>query len=95
MPDVLFVTNGYRHFYQPINTLTLEWSTLLGSLCLLPRVRCCDYAAWILVCFSAPLLFNVLGGCGLWGLLACVLAILMLLVIEYFYTFLMLTTNTT
>ena len=45
--------------------------------------------------FSAPLLFNVLGKCGLSGLLTCVLAILMLLVIEYIYDFLMLTTNTT
>ena len=90
MLHVLFVINCYRHFYQPINTLTLEWSTLLGSLCLLPRVRCCDYAAWILVCFSASLLFNVLGGCGLLGLLACVFAILMLLLIEYICTYLIL-----
>ena len=42
------------------------------------------------VCFSAPLLFNVLGGCGLLGLLACVFAILILLVIEYICTYMML-----
>ena len=98
MPNVLFVFNCCcRHCYQPTNTTALDWSPLQGSLCLLPsssgavlRQRCLDPCQ-----FSAALLFNVLGGCGLSGLLACVLAFSMLLVTEYIYTFLMLTTNTT
>ena len=55
MPNVLFVFNCcYRHCYQPTNTLALDWSPLLGSLCLLPWMRCCGYAALILVCSRLP-----------------------------------------